>query len=176
MRWKPRSRQRDSSVLNGMRTRCAPDVGVQPRVVALGLHPADGVPGHQVGDAAQFGGHDVGSVVAGLVAVAAGLGGRGEDPADRLVEPALADGLEQVVDGADVERLHGLVVVRRHEHHRGAVGEVGQHAGQFEPAEAGHVDVEEHRVDGAPVEFPQRRGRVAGREAPRPMSGCSPSR
>ena len=73
-----------------------------------------------------------------------------------------ADRFEQVVQGADIERGDGLVVVRRHEHHRGPVREVGEHTRELDPGQAGHVDVEEDRVDRALVEFPQRRGGVAG--------------
>ena len=77
-----------------------------------------------------------------------GRAGR-QHPAHRFVEAVLADGFEQVVDGADVERGDGLVVVRGHEHDGGPVREVGKHAGQLDPGQAGHVDVEEDRVDDA---------------------------
>jgi hypothetical protein len=55
--------------------------------------------------------------------------------------------------------------VRGHEHHRGWIRERGQHTRQFETVESGHVDVEEHRVDGArPIlDHPQGCRGVGGR-------------
>jgi hypothetical protein len=52
--------------------------------------------------------------------------------------------------------------VRGDEHDDRPLREVGKHACEFDPGQAGHVDVEEDRVDDAAVEFPQRGRRVAG--------------
>ena len=119
--------------------------GVQPRVVALGLDPADAVPGHQVGDAAELGGDHVGVVVVAVRRLRRTAAASTRRTASS--RRSCADRFEQVVDGADVERGDGLVVVRRHEHDGGPVREVGQHTGQLDAGQAGHVDVEEDRVD-----------------------------
>ncbi len=47
------------------------------------------------------------------------------------------------------------------EHQCGGIGEVGQDAGQFQPRQSRHVDIEKERVPGSFVEGAQRRHRVA---------------
>ena len=64
-RW-TRRKPASASGFRACSTGCAPGGsrrGVQPGVVALRLHPADAVPGHQVGDTAEFGRDHVGSVL-----------------------------------------------------------------------------------------------------------------
>lgn len=62
----------------------------------------------------------------------------------RLEKFGVADGLEQVVEGVDPEPLHGIVAVGGHEHHPHP-GLPGR-AGQFEPRQAGHLNVEKGDV------------------------------
>ena len=86
-----------------------------------------------------------------------------DHPAYRLGEPLGAHRLEHVVDGVQVERLDRVLLVGGHEHDRRRRPEAGQHLGQLEPGQAGHLDVEEDRVDLGSCEDPQRLGRrVAG--------------
>ncbi len=54
----------------------------------------------------------------------------------------------------------------------GPVREVAQHTGQFDTGQPRHVDVEEHRVDGARVQFAQCRRGVTGAAAPRRCRGA----
>ena len=91
-------------------------------------------------------------------------------PADGLGEAFPADGLEDVVDGLEVEGLDGEALVGGDEHDERRPGEAGEEPGQVEAVEAGHVDVEEDDVDGlgpvgsglqGPVDPAQRLGRVA---------------
>ncbi len=91
--------------------------------------------------------------------------------ADGLGEAFLADGLEDVVDGLEVEGLDGEVLVGGDEHDERRPGEPGEQPGHVEAVETGHLDVEEDDVDrlgaagtrlqGA-VDAAQRLGRVAG--------------
>ena len=98
-----------------------------------------------------------------------GLGGRRLDAGglrhagDGLGEPRRPHRLEQVVDGPQREGLHGGVVVRRHEDDRRRDGETAQDAGELEPGQPGHADVEEHAVDRCVLERLERRDGVAGR-------------
>ncbi len=144
-------------------------VGVQPGVVALGLDMGDLLDGHEAGHAAEFDGYVV------RVGLVHGYPGSGADqfggPPDGLAEALLADRLEDVVDGLEVERLHGEVLVRGDEHDQRRLGEPGEQPGQVEAVETGHVDVEEDDVDRLgpggprlqrPVDPAQRLGGVPG--------------
>ena len=87
-------------------------VGRDARVVALGEHEVDLVVVEQQRLAAARDRH--------LRELAAGgaLGRpaqRAAQPLDGLRQPLLGDGLEQVVERVDRERLHGVVLVRGHE-------------------------------------------------------------
>ena len=64
---------------------------------------------------------------------------------ERRGEPRIVDGLENVVDGACLEGLHGEAVVGRHEHdHRQLVRlQFGQ---DVETGESRHLDVQEYQV------------------------------
>ena len=81
-----------------------------------------------------------------------GIAGRGRraqlgGPADGLGEPFPAYGLEDVVDGLEVEGLDGEALVGGDEHDERRLGEPGEQPGEVESVEAGHVDVEEDDVD-----------------------------
>ncbi|GAA4956227.1 hypothetical protein GCM10023238_23610 [Streptomyces heliomycini] len=91
--------------------------------------------------------------------------------ADGLGQPFLADGLEHVVDGLQVEGLDGEVLVGGDEHDERRPGEPAEQPGEVEAVEAGHLDVEEDDVDGlgpvgarlqGAVDAAQRLGGVAG--------------
>jgi hypothetical protein len=86
------------------------------------------------------------------------------DASYRLGEPVLADRLEHVVDGVQIERLHGVLLVGGHEDHRRGRLEPGQHLRQFQARQAGHLDVEEDRVDVELLQQAERLGRRVGRE------------
>ena len=95
---------------------------VQPDVVALGLDPVDFVDLDEV-DAAGRLHHDalrvaplaaevVEQVDQPLLDRAFGrliAGDRGAGPLERLLEPARGEGLQQVVEGVDVERLQRVL-------------------------------------------------------------------
>ncbi|SLH98808.1 Uncharacterised protein [Mycobacteroides abscessus subsp. abscessus] len=135
--------------------------GVQPGVVAVGLHPADRAAVHQRGDTAQFHRDHLVGILAGRGRLRGG-GTRLADPAHGLGQPRLPQRLEQIVHRAQVEGAHRAVVVRGHEHHRGRVGELREDARQLHAVQPRHVDVEEDRVDGVGAQQPQRAGGVGG--------------
>jgi hypothetical protein len=70
-------------------------------------------------------------------------------PLDRLGQPARLDGLEQIVDGANLESLHRMLGVGGAEDHDG-LG-LGQKLHGLHARELGHVDVEQDHVDAAPT-------------------------
>ncbi len=87
----------------------------------------------------------------------------------RFREAVLAHRLEHVVDGVQVERLDGVLLVSGHEHDRRRLAEPGQHLGQVQAREPRHLDVEEDRVDVEVLEDPERvGGRVAGEDTADP--------
>ena len=96
-----------------------------------------------------------------------------DDPPHRLGEPLGAHRLEHVVDGVQVEGVDGVLLVGGHEDDGRRVPEPAQHLGELEPGQAGHVDVEEDRVDvvlAEPAEQPQRLGGgVAGEHVGHPL-------
>ena len=69
------------------------------------------------------------------------------DPADGFGQAFGAHGLEQVVNGGQLEGLQGLVLVGGDEDDGRGTGEAGNHPGDVQPGERGHVDVQEERVD-----------------------------
>ena len=75
---------------------------------------------------------------------------------------SLAHRLEEVVDGAQLEGLDGVLLVGGHEHDRRRRLKRAEHLGEVEPGEAGHLDVEEDRVDLLGLQHPQRLGRRVG--------------
>jgi hypothetical protein len=92
---------------------------------------------------------------------------------ERAGRPVGAHGLEQVVGGAQVERVDGVALVGGDEHDLGWGGEPAEDAGEVEAVEAGHPDVAEHRVEGLGVQGPQRLGAVAdGADEPYPRVGA----
>jgi hypothetical protein len=61
------------------------------------------------------------------------------------VEPVLVVRLEQIVDGVEIERAHGVLVERGHEHdQRRALG--FELRDDLETTEAGHLHVDEHHI------------------------------
>ncbi len=122
--------------------------------------PLDRRPRHQCRHTAEFDGdHLVGRrVVVGVVLRSASTL---DDPAHRLREPLLAQRLEQVVDGTEVERRDGPVLVRGHEHHRRRVRELSEDPRQLQTVEPGHVDVGRNRIDAAVPQNAQRGGGVS---------------
>ena len=153
IRTKPASRHSTSSVVSGVRIRWLPVGGVQPGVVTVRLDVAHLAAGHEPGHAAELD-RDVLLVLV----LHRGRGGDHQSP-DRLGEPVVTDRLEDVVDGVELERLHRVLVVRGDEHDRRRGAEPGQHPGELETGQAGHPDVDEHRVDVLLLEHPQRLGR-----------------
>ena len=67
------------------------------------------------------------------------------DAVQRSIEPRALDRLEQVVEGVDLERAQGVLVVGRREHDHRARRDALDH---LEAAEPGHMDVEKQHVDG----------------------------
>ena len=122
--------------------------GVQAGVVALRLHVAHLVAPDHAGRAAEGHGDDLGAGGVGRCRArgAAGLE-RLDDAPDRAVQPLGAHGLQQVVDGGEVERLEGALLVGGDEHEHGPALEARQRTGEVEAGESRHVDVEERRVD-----------------------------
>jgi hypothetical protein len=114
-------------------------------------------PRDEPGDPAELDGDAV--LAARAVAAPAGL----DDTAHRLRQSVLADGLEDVVDRVELERLDRVVVVRGDEDDWWRGLEAGQHLGQLEAVEAGHPDVGEDRVDAALLQHAQGLGGVVGR-------------
>ncbi|KPC88469.1 hypothetical protein ADL35_05495, partial [Streptomyces sp. NRRL WC-3753] len=76
-----------------------------------------------------------------------GLGLFGDAP-DGFGEAFAADGLEDVVDGLEVEGVDGEALVGGDEDDERRARESGQQAGHVESGEPGHLDVEEEHVDG----------------------------
>jgi len=66
-------------------------------------------------------------------------------PRQRGGEARLVDGLQQIVDGVRLERLDGVLIVGRDEHHQ-RHGLLRQPREHLESRHAGHLDVEEHQV------------------------------
>ena len=91
--------------------------------------------------------------------VAAGLG---RQPGQRLArrrrgtarllqgcgQPLRPHGLDQVVDRIQLERLHGILVVGRREHHRRRMRRAGQMARQLDAVHLRHADVHQRHVGG----------------------------
>ena len=74
--------------------------------------------------------------------------------------------LQQVVDGVDLERLDGVLVEGGHEHQRRRRrrSRSSRRRATSKPAQARHLDVEEHEV-----------GLVRGRRPPAPRGRCPPA-
>ena len=85
-----------------------------------------------------------------------------DDAPDRALQPLGAHGLQQVVDGGEVERLEGALLVGGDEHEHGPALEARQGAGEVEAGESRHVDVEEGRIDRLAREQPDRLGTRRG--------------
>ena len=135
---------------------------MQSRVVAVRLDVGDVGAADEAGDAAALD-RDL------LVAVADRVSAALDHPAYGLRQPVLAHRLEHVVDGVQVERLDGVLLVSGHEHDRRRLAEPGQHLGQVEAREPRHLDVEEDRVDVEVLEDPERvGGRVGGEDTADP--------
>ena len=127
--------------------------GVQPGVVTLGLDVADLGDRHEAGDAASLDGH----LLLGV------LGARGgQDPAYGLGQTLGAHRLEHVVDGVELERVHGVLVVGGDEHGGRRRPEAGEDLAELDAGEPGHLDVEEHRVHLQVLQQPQRLGGGVG--------------
>jgi hypothetical protein len=125
--------------------------GVQARVVALRLDVGDLGAVDEAGDP---------TALDGDLHVTRRRGTAGlHHPAYGLGEALLAHRLEDVVDGAQLEGRDGVLLVGGHEDDRRRGLEAGQHLSEVEPGEAGHLDVEEDRVDLLGLQHPQRLGR-----------------
>ncbi len=55
--------------------------------------------------------------------------------------------LEQVIDGVEVEGLHGIVVVGRAEDHRRRLFQPTEVGGQLDTVHARHADIGQHHID-----------------------------
>ena len=132
-------------------------MGVQAGVVALRLDVAHGRPRHELRGARQLDGDHL--VLVGVVAhrLGGGRGATGDDPVERRGEPLGAQGLEEVVDGADLVGVDRPVVVRGDEHDRRRHGHRGEHPGELQTVEPRHPDVEEHDLDVATLGNPHAR-------------------
>ena len=84
-------------------------------------------------------------------------------PGQRLLEPRRVHRLEQVIDGVDLERLDGVLVEGGDEHQRRRLLLLAfeQAPGHLEPAQPGHLDVEEDQVRLVTVDGGQRLDAVA---------------
>ena len=127
---------------------------MQPGVVALRLDVGDVAAVDEPGHPAALDG-DLG-VVAGRRGLGRAVDGA-DHPAYGLGEPVGAHRLEHVVDRVQVEGLDGVLLVGGDEDDRRRGPEAAEHLGQLEPGQAGHLDVEEDRVDRALLQDPQRR-------------------
>ena len=82
------------------------------------------------------------------------------------LQQALAPhGLGEVVHGVEFEGAHGMVGMGGHKHHGGRVGQGLHGVGQAQAILAGHVDVQQHQVEGPPArggELRQGLARVGG--------------
>ena len=67
-------------------------------------------------------------------------------PLDHLGEPRGLDRFQQVVDGADLERLDRVLIERGDEHDMAPHPTFQQLARHLEPGEPRHLDIEEHHV------------------------------
>ena len=67
-------------------------------------------------------------------------------PLHRQLEPRLVDRLQQVVDRVDLERLDGVLIVRRDEDDVRPVLRVEHPPRHLEPGQPGHLHVEKHDV------------------------------
>lgn len=118
--------------------------GVEPGVVALGLGVRDVVDGHEADDPAQLHRDLVGGrVVDGRGTFTDLLG----DPAYRFGQALTTDGLEDVVDGLEVEGVHGEALVGGDEDDERGRRESGEELRHVQSRQPGHVDVQEHDVD-----------------------------
>ena len=128
--------------------------GVQSGVVALGLDVGDLGSVDEPGDA---------SALDGDLHITRRCGAAGLDhPAYGLGEALLAHRLEDVVDRAQLEGRDGVLLMGGHEDDRRRRPEAREHLRQVEPGQAGHLDVEEDRVDLLGLQHPQRLGRGVG--------------
>jgi hypothetical protein len=91
------------------------------------------------------------------------LAGAGVAPnvADRLHEALVRERLEQVVDGVQLERRQGVLVVGRREDHRRLVRVAGQRLQHLQACEDGHLDVHQHEVGLQRADLRQRARAVA---------------
>ena len=70
--------------------------------------------------------------------------------------------LEQVIDGVEVEGLHGVIVEGGREDHGGRAGQAAEMAGEFDAVHARHADVGEHDIDRLAFEEFEGRHAVGG--------------
>jgi hypothetical protein len=138
-------------------------LGVQPRVVALRLHVPHLLAADHAGRAAERDGDHLGLRGCRGIRRRRGLGlHRLDDARHRALQSLGAHGLQQVVDGGEVERLERALLVGGHEHEGGPSLEALHGTGEVEAVEPGHVDVEERGVDGSRGEQPDRLGARRG--------------
>gem|GEM_PF-1701890 len=73
------------------------------------------------------------------------------DPAQGKMEARLDDRLEEIVDNRDLERVQGMFVMSRDQHHRRYTlrPETTQH---LDTAFARHLDIEEEKIRSVPIE------------------------
>ena len=93
-------------------------------------------------------------------------GGRGAAPAlhlgQGLLQALQAHRLGEVVHRVELEGAHGMVGVRGDEHDGRRPGQCAQRVRQRQAVLAGHVDVEQHGIDGAAAGRLQQRQRLGG--------------
>ena len=126
-------------------------VGVHAAVVAFRLHVVDLIRVEQLGAAAGDDGHLVDRRRVLVRALAQAL--------DDAREPVGIDGLEQVVERLDRERIDGVLRMRRHEDDRRRLAPFAQVRRGLETGSAGHLHVEEDDVVG---ELPRQLDRFGG--------------
>ena len=83
---------------------------------------------------------------------------------DDAGEPVGVDGLQEVVERLDRERVDGVALVRGHEHDGGRVGALAHERRRLDAAQPGHLDVEEDDVGlevAGEIERLARAGRLA---------------
>jgi hypothetical protein len=68
------------------------------------------------------------------------------DPLQRLIEPLAVDWLDQIVDGAHLERPERELIIGSHEHDRRRLGVIQQLVRDVDARSARHADVEEGDV------------------------------
>ncbi len=84
---------------------------------------------------------------------------RRSDPLERLTKPSSGEGLQKVVERPGFERLDGMTIVGRHEHHRRHL--IRTHRPQdLEPVHLRHLNIEEQHIRAVTKNRFDRRGTV----------------